>query len=65
MQTTLTYVDPCFKGRAKLSKLDNGWVELRYSIQETWPETIIIKIREERWEKLGKPTELYIRVAND
>jgi hypothetical protein len=49
--------------KAELFELDSDWAVFRYSIDEPWPETILIKIRRDRWEReLQSATYLYITV---
>lgn len=49
--------------KVELFELDSEWATFRYSIDETWPETIKIRIRRDRWEnELQSATYLYITV---
>ena len=50
-------------GKAKILEMDSNKVVFRYSIDETFPETVLITITRERWEKQAKEdTSLWLNI---
>lgn len=53
-------------GKAKILEMDSHRVIFKYSIDETFPETVLITITRERWEKQAKEdTSLWLNIRYD